>query len=106
MSSSRTDVSRVFKRSLKGKGSFKGVLREIEGCFKEFFVVSRVFERSSKRCFKGVSSVFQGSFKGVPSKYLWCFKEVSSVFLYNFKGVSKKFIGNYQRYFKDVSRKF
>ena len=57
--------------------------------------VSRVFERSSKGRFKGVSRVFQkvlsefkGSFKGVPLTFLVCFKEVSMVFQGRLKSVS------------------
>ena len=42
-------------------------------------------------CFKEVSRVFQGSFKGVLRKFQGCFKEVSRVFQGSFKGVSRLF---------------
>ena len=53
-------------------------------------------------CFKKVSRVFQGSFKGVSGKFQGCFKEVPRVFQGGFKGVLRKFQG----YFKEVSRVF
>ena len=42
-------------------------------------------KRECLRSFKVVSSVFQGSFKGVPNKFLGCSKEVSRVFQESFK---------------------
>ena len=51
-------------------------------------MVSSVFEisqREFQRSLKGVSCVLQGSFKGVPSKFLGCSKEVSGVFQESFK---------------------
>ena len=51
-------VSRKFSVCLK----FLGVLRKLQGCFKE---VLRVFTKS----FKEVKMVFQGSFEGVSKKF-------------------------------------
>ena len=70
MSSSRSDVvtqsvrpsvsnQGVFfkhKEARKLQGSYMGVSRKFQGCFKEF---SRMFQES----FKGVSRKFQGCFK-------------------------------------------
>ena len=67
----------MFELRLKGvSSSFKGV--------------SRVFERTSKGISVSVSKVFQGSFKGVPRKFLGCFKEDLRV-LWSFKWVSRMF---------------
>ena len=66
-------------------------------------MVSRLFEisqREFQRSFKGVSSVFKGSFKGVPSNFLRCSKEVSRVFQESFKGT---YLNKVARYFKGVS---
>ena len=54
------------------------------------------------KCFKEVSRVFHGSFKGVSRKIQGCFMEVSRVFQGSFKGVSRKFQGC----FTEVSRVF
>ena len=53
-------------------------------------------------CFKEVSRMFQGSFKGVFRKFQECFHEVSRLFHGSFKSVSRKF----QERFKEVSGKF
>ena len=63
--------------------------------------------------FQGCFTVFQGSFKGVPRKFLGCFNEVSRVFQGRLKGCFKEVLSGFQgslrefpRFFKDVSRKF
>ena len=110
--------------------SFKVFSRQFQMCFKEdgrvfqgrLQGVSRVFEISGKFQ-RFIREVFQGSFKGVPRKFLGCLKEVSWkieasfngalsgfqvclkevewVFEVSFQGVSRMFQGN----FKGVSRK-
>ena len=70
----KPNVSRVFQ------GSFKGVLRKFQGCFKE------------------VSRVLQGSFKGVLRRFQGCSKEISRVFQGSFKEASRTF----QKSFKGV----
>ena len=76
------------------------VTKSVCPCFRlsECFVksVSRVFQE----CLKGVSRVFQGSFKSVSMVFHECFKGVSRVFQGCFKSVSKVF----QECFKGVSR--
>ena len=78
------NVSRVFQDSFKKfLGSSNDDSRNIQGVS----VVSRVFQRSQwefQRSCKGVSIVFQGSFKGVPSKF-------RRVFQGRFKGVLVEF---------------
>ena len=64
------------KRKVKVfQGSFKGVLRKFQGCFKE------------------ISRVFHGSFKVVSRKFQGCLKEVSRGFHGRFKGVVRAFQG-------------
>ena len=49
------------------------------------------------KCFKEVSRVFHGSFKGVSRKIQGCFKEVSRVFQGRVKGVSRKCQGCFKK---------
>ena len=63
-----------------------------------------VFLEFVVHCFKKVSRVFQGSFKGVPRKFQGCFKEVSRVFQGSLKGVSGKFKGCF-KHIKSLSKK-
>ena len=68
-----------------------------------------MFQGSFKECFKEVSKVFQGRFKGVSGKFQKCFKEVSRVFQGSFKGVSRKCQGCFMiflRSFTECSRCF
>ena len=62
------------------------------GCFWVFLVVFGYFGvylgGNIKRCFKGVSRVFQGCFKGVSRKFQGSFKEVFK----GFKEVSWMFL--------------
>ena len=56
-----------FCSSKKFQGNFKGISRKFQGCLK------RLKEVSSS--FKGVSSVFERSLKGVSGKSQWCFRK-------------------------------
>ena len=67
-----------YSKQLK-QGSFKGVSRKFQGCFKE------------------VLREFHGSFKGVSRKFQGCLKEVSRVFQGPFKDVSRKFKGCFKK---------
>ena len=77
-------VSEVILLSLQHSKHLKqDVLRELQclrGVFWKF-----------QGCFKEVSRMFQGNFKGVNGKFQGCFKEVSRVFQESFKSVSKRF---------------
>ena len=46
--------------------------------------------------------MFQGSFKGVPRKFLVFFKEVSRVFQESFKGVSRKIEGCFNGVLREI----
>ena len=73
------------------QGSFKGVLRKIEGC-----------SESPLRVIQGSFKVFKRRPKGVSSQFQRCFKEDSVVL----KKVSNVFQENLIKSFKGVSRIF
>ena len=108
------------------QGSFKGVLRKFQECFKKdskilsgrFQAVSReLFQRGLKgvskkyqyqRCFKEVLSVFQGTFRRVSKGSQGRFKVVSINFKKGsdcFKQILRRFEGDLEC-FNDVSRLF
>ena len=89
--------------SKKIEGCFNRVLSGIPRCLKE---VKWVFEES----FKVVSRMFQGKFKGVPTKIEGCSqlppRELHVSVSKKFKGVSSEFQDSFKNLFKEVSRVF
>ena len=75
---------------------------KFQWCLKVFQGVSKKFQGN----FKSVSGKFQGYFKIVSRKINGCFNGVLSGFQGCLKEVQWVFEEEFQRWFKDVSRKF